>query len=382
MKSSTSKTIDTAWLVITSSCNLNCPYCYMDADNEQRGYSTEQFHSIIRFLKDTAVKTVIFSGGEPCTHPLLPSFIEQVTKQNISVGIATNGSIISQSLIDCFVKNNVFLQISIDAIRDNVFSKVRGKGIVSTISNNLQLLLNHHVPIALSCTLSDINCDHVIEVCEFAKRNNIQTIHFGPLIPTARCNRYELSFSRYYETCIQLYKYQINNYLDIRIDIVEELVSLISSINCGQCDTRLFYCNAMAGKNVEIDVEGNVRQCGLIEPLHHFNVFESTHIEPIGNQDHNSVINVINELPVGDIPLCAKCEYSSVCRGGCRACAFQTSSNVYGEIPYCGDIKRLINVIEDDFQNGKLDKYICFLKLMHKIDGIPGDPEVKKTGIY
>ena len=382
MKSSISKKIDTAWLVITSNCNLNCPYCYMDADNGQRGYSIEQFQSILRFLKDAATKTVIFSGGEPCTHPLLPSFIEQASEQGISVGIATNGSIIHQSLIDCFVKNNVFLQISVDTIRDSIFSKVRGKDIVSTISNNIQVLLNQHVPIALSCTLSDINCDYVIEVCEFAKKNNIQTIHFGPLIPTARCNRYNLSFSRYYETCIQLYQYQMSNYLDIRIDIIEELVGLISNMNYNLCDTPIYYCNAMAGKNVEIDIEGNVRQCGLIEPQHSFNIFESTNIEPVSSQVYSGVFNVINEVPVGDIPLCTRCEYSFVCRGGCRACAFQISGNAYGEIPYCGDIKRLIDVIQNDFRRGKLDNYICFLNLMRKIDGVSGNPVVKKTGIY
>ena len=376
------KEIETVWLEITSSCNLKCPYCYMDAHDKKNGYTIDQFLIILSFLKSECVNTVIFSGGEPCIHPLLSYFIECTAKANISIGVATNGTCISNDLFDCFRENGVFLQISIDAIRNIEFSKARGRDLVDIVTQNIKRATSYEIPIALSCTLSDINCDNIIEVCNFARENNIYTIHFGTLIPTDRCRKNKLSFSRYFEICSQLYEYQLQHYLDIRIDIIEEIVSLVSGIEHYPNNNSVYSCNAMAGKNLQFDCCGNVRQCGMIEPQYQFNFFSSDHIDSSKGQNASDIYNVIQKISATDIPICRTCRYISICRGGCRACAYQISGDVYGEMPYCHDIQRLIAKISEDYYHGRLDEYINYLKILHKVEGISDSRSVKKLGIY
>ena len=374
--------LETAWLEITSSCNLECKYCYLDTDKDKRSmYSIQQFNKIISLLAKLNIKNIILSGGEPCLHPKICDFIEIAVNKNFSVGVATNGTFISEELLKCFLDNKVFLQISLDSISEKEYLGICGKNMFLGVSNNIIRIVERNIPVTLSCTLSNLNYGSAIDICNFAIQNSISFVHFGILVPTKRCIKNHVSFDNFYDVAMDLYNYQLKNYYDIHIDFIEEIVSLLSSYDAKITASPVsFSCNAMAGKNIQIDVCGNVRQCGLINRLDCFNIFENDLTDE--QEITYAILSQIKPISSFELNDCSDCKFLSICRGGCRACAYHTTGNVYGKTPYCYDIQRFLGVVYSDYQNGKLQNYIKFLYLMKKANYLSESIYIKKHGIY
>ena len=354
----------------------------MDAKEKFCGYTDEDFINILSVLKTLDTEYIILSGGEPCMHPRILHFVDLAYESGLKVGIATNGTVITDRMLDCFARNKVFLQVSIDAIRYPEYFKSRGSDQLNKVVSNLKRLQKRDISVTLACTLTDLNAEYAIEICDFAKKMQLSTIHFGPVIPSGRCLSVGLKFQKFFTVMMQLYHYQIENYLDIQIDIVEEIVNLIAnSPEEGASET--FFCNAMAGKNIQIDVSGNVRRCGLIESAEPLNILDCFNRQgmTVGEIAEKCTCIAI-QTSATDIPLCRECEYIQLCRGGCRACAFNVTGDYMGELPYCNGFKRFIQVVKDDYHAGKLDGYLSFLQLMHLVERKRYDTTVKRIGIF
>jgi len=60
-------------ILITSSCNLNCPYCFAKTVKEDNSIikfmPVEEFDSILNWCRNLNIKEVSILGGEPTIHP-------------------------------------------------------------------------------------------------------------------------------------------------------------------------------------------------------------------------------------------------------------------------------------------------------------------------
>ena len=374
-----------AWLEITDACNLNCPYCYMGAGHVFHGYSMEDYTELLNFLRVLGTKCVVLSGGEPCLHPNIRGFIELACMKGFRVGLATNGTIVASDLIDCLIKNDVFVQISIDSIRRLEYSQSRGKNLLDKVVANISSLQSCGVSITLSCTMTDVNSASVLEICKFSKEMHIHTVHFGVLIPTERSQSTETEFSNLYDTLVMLYRYQIENFLDIQIDIIEESILpfvYFESAAVPEKQDSLYYCNAMAGKNIQIDTKGNMRQCGLIEQSVPLNIFHLLHHSHSTLQQIAELYcSTLKPVSVAHIPACANCTYKNFCRGGCRACAYCVYGEATSPLPYCTEMQKYFRFLDFEYKEGKMDDYITFLKLLGSVNDDFLDNSTKRNGL-
>ncbi len=360
--------IESAWVEITTRCNLNCQYCYMDANKTDVEFSLTQYSVVIDYLKRNNINQLIISGGEPCLHPLLTTFVELASKNSFDIGVSTNGTLISQPILDCFRKYNVNVQVSIDSMNCVNYELLCGYNKIQNLKTNIEKLVNSGITTSISCTLTDINANQVIDICDFAKSVGISYVHFGPLVKTNRSRIKNINFTKYYATLKKLYFYQLANFYDLRIDLIEELL-LPLAVDC--CEKK-FYCNAMAGCNIQIDSFGNVRQCGLIDSSYAFNIFScDAQIFPT---------MLIKPISVDDIGSCSNCEIKNMCVGGCRACAFNHGGDVLAPFPYCQETKKFAKEVLEDYNNGLLVDYLDYLKLMHNIT--LKNNSIKRLGIY
>lgn len=76
-------------------CNLACSYCDTSwANTEDAAFSLLSEYDLYRYIKETAVKNVTLTGGEPLLQPNIIDLLKLLTSDlDLSVEIETNGSI-------------------------------------------------------------------------------------------------------------------------------------------------------------------------------------------------------------------------------------------------------------------------------------------------
>lgn len=75
-------------------CNLNCSYCDTKWANEPNAeYKSMSVNEICELVKNTGVKNVTLTGGEPLLQDNIQNLIEKLILQGNRVEIETNGSI-------------------------------------------------------------------------------------------------------------------------------------------------------------------------------------------------------------------------------------------------------------------------------------------------
>jgi len=115
-------------IYITKKCNLTCPMCYTkDALNtpEPNALTLEEWK---RIIDSTSRNTVLdFCGGEIFFSPLTLPLLEYITRKKRLVSIITNGTTITEEMIDKFIEQKItYYMTSIDGM-EYYHDKIRGK---------------------------------------------------------------------------------------------------------------------------------------------------------------------------------------------------------------------------------------------------------------
>ena len=83
-------------------CNLSCSYCDTKwANTEDAGYNIMNEFEIYQYIKDTGVKNVTLTGGEPLYRDNIKVLLKLLSvDENINVEIETNGSVDLSELME------------------------------------------------------------------------------------------------------------------------------------------------------------------------------------------------------------------------------------------------------------------------------------------
>lgn len=92
-------------LYVTRRCNLNCIYCFANAEFTNRAWQDqpyemplEKIYDIIDQIADMKIKSITLTGGEATLRPDLPNIIEYITDKGIKIHFPTNAYSISDEL--------------------------------------------------------------------------------------------------------------------------------------------------------------------------------------------------------------------------------------------------------------------------------------------
>lgn len=110
--------------MITSRCNLNCPFCYGSQGGTEM--SLEQKKQIIKEISLLDNSHIIISGGEPLSSPDIVDICSFAKKNGIKVAIQTNGTYIST--LKQLLPFADWIGLPIDGISFNVCEKTRTMG--------------------------------------------------------------------------------------------------------------------------------------------------------------------------------------------------------------------------------------------------------------
>jgi len=127
----------------TAVCDLACPGCISeDLVSIGNSFSREKLMEMGQDFIDCGVKAVILiGGGEPLAHPQTGALINLLGKNDIHIGITTNGSFIHRFL-EPIAQYSKWTRVSMDAGSDGIFKILRptkgGKSKFGKIVNNMR----------------------------------------------------------------------------------------------------------------------------------------------------------------------------------------------------------------------------------------------------
>ena len=129
----------------TAVCDLACPGCISeDIVSLGNSFSSDRLMSIGEEFIDAGIKAIVLiGGGEPLAHPKIGDFISLVSRNDIHIGITTNGTYIDRHIKEIAFYSK-WTRVSMDAATDNIFTVLRptkgGKSKFNKIIKNIELL--------------------------------------------------------------------------------------------------------------------------------------------------------------------------------------------------------------------------------------------------
>lgn len=143
-------------LNLTQQCNLRCKYCYVENPGSQPFMNEKTARKAVDFIaefEDIEGFGISFYGGEPLLNfPVIKSTINYASKvgeekgfPEIKYHVTTNGTLLTDEMIDFFTAYDIDVMLSIDGpapIHDAMRVTPDGKGTHAKVSEALQKLID------------------------------------------------------------------------------------------------------------------------------------------------------------------------------------------------------------------------------------------------
>ncbi|MEN4006394.1 MAG: radical SAM protein, partial [Methanobacterium sp.] len=178
-------------MMVTRSCNLNCKYCYMDAN--EADYKIEHEYSIIdmlEHLETIKIDKLIIGGGEP----LLREDIFKILKKSVatvSTSILTNGTLINQKVAKKLKETGIQgISISLDSPYPEIHDQYRDDSF-DLVSEALKLCVKEEIDVDIGVCLTKKNFMDSLKLIEMAEDMNLKSITFEGLNPVGRAKECE-----------------------------------------------------------------------------------------------------------------------------------------------------------------------------------------------
>jgi organic radical activating enzyme len=169
------------WLELTNKCNLICAHCYAESGPHPTRKDVLTTSDYDRLLEEGAAlgcRAVQFIGGEPTLHRGLPELIAHARALGYEdVEVYTNGTVLPDTLLSCFVENRVSIAASVYADYADVHDAVTGRtGSHRRTIANLRRMVDADLDIRVGVITMDVNQDRVDATVSFLRELGIENV--------------------------------------------------------------------------------------------------------------------------------------------------------------------------------------------------------------
>lgn len=333
-----------AWEV-TRRCNLNCAHCR--AGSERGPYPGELDRAkaldILEQISQVGRPIVILTGGEPLLREDVFDLAEQGTQLGLRMVMATNGTLLTPSLIERMKASGIKrVSISIDGADPHQHDRLRQvPGAFNGAMAGIGLLREAGLEFQINTTVTRENAGQIKGILELAVRIGAVAHHLFLLVPTGRAREMVNQ-----EIGAEEYEGLLHWFNQMR-----DKVNLQLKATCAPHYYRILRQEARAkGEEVRFDTHGLdavtrgclggisfcfVSNTGIVQPCGYLELncgdLKESHFESIwqGSEVFNQLRNF--SAYKGK---CGRCQYLKFC-GGCRARAFEASGDFLAEEPLC-----------------------------------------------
>lgn len=332
------------WFHITNKCNLDCPYCYinksneaMDCDVAYRAIDNLANSALLYGMQGVSIK---FSGGEPLLcFDLIKTLVVYAKKWNnrgvkFSFHILTNGTLISEPIVQYLKQENITISLSLDGIgdwNDKVRFFKNGKGSFRQIEKAIKLLRKYRMRPFILTTVTVLNLRGLPDLTRYFLKN-----------------KFSFRFSLYRELGVS--KESLRNYNTDVIKVLHQCYDICEdnlptgdfSLIHQLCDIKLTKSRKRAcgigTKGIGVGHRGEIALCQSLfdNPVGHINKDDS--LTAIRNQKQFSA----KENIVDNYDSCKDCMWRYMCGGGCPVLTKLQYGKFNTNSPYCDVFKSCI----------------------------------------
>ena len=199
---------------MTSTCNLNCIYCYDKANHIMKKKENDNFKKRIPDIVESIEKLwknredrgeIIFHGGEPliidtANYEELMQKIKSIYP-NTKFSIQTNGTLINEKYIELFKEYNMHVGISLDGY-DEITNKYRvyknKKNSFNDVMRKINLLHRKDVDFGVIMTINSSIVGKEKQLYDFIKEYKLKC----NIRPAFKSNNEEIEYMTNEEYCI------------------------------------------------------------------------------------------------------------------------------------------------------------------------------------
>ena len=189
---------------VTRECNLKCSYCHMSSTSIKIKNSTKDqkkvIDGIINFILKTPNKniTIEFQGGEPLLKmAFIKEFVKiakeknKIFKKNIHFCITTNLTILTESILEFFIKENISISTTIDGNKiahDSNRPFRTGQGSYDIVMDKIDLLKKRNIKVGILTIITKKNLGKEKEIVDFFLNQNDKFIGINKIQKLGRAS--------------------------------------------------------------------------------------------------------------------------------------------------------------------------------------------------
>jgi len=336
---------------LTSRCNERCIHCYIPHENKTIDIEPSLFYDVLDQCRDMGVLDLTFSGGEALMHPHFCDFLRKAKEYDFSVGVLSNLTLLNDEMLSVLTQGvlsnvNVSLYSMTPEVHDSI-TKLPGS--FEKTKSNILKLIDHDVPVQISCPVMKQNKDSVTDVLEWGHEHKCRVINDYMIMArydhTTDNLQHRLSVEEAGKVIEDIMAHDViyqgkilaPDFESISVDnkdVSEDTV-------CGVCNTYL--C---------LVANGNVYPCSGWQGYIVGNVKET----PLqGIWDNSPKVKYLRGIRMKDFPKCLSCED----RGFCALCMAKNSNedpngNIFNINPQFCKINALNRKIVMDWKTKQL----------------------------
>lgn len=294
-------------------CNFHCQYCkqseYKSIVFSSSPKLVDQFFEKLNKANFSNIRTVRFWGGEPLVYWKTLLVLVPKIKQlypNASLGLITNGALLTKQKFDFLIKYNIITSISFDHIKDNQYNILNNNQIIQAIQHGL----DNKCQISFWNVPTNENFDFE-QTSKYLKskiqRSNL-VINYLPLKGYSGTDLYssvanKVLEKQYFDILSNNFSNNIGHYT-----IVEDCNRFIKKLLTKDSIDRSHGRCAYVAEGILIGLNGDVYNCnmrpskvGIIEDL-------------------SSIQRNKNMYSYNDYQQCVSCPFVQFCGGYCHTC--------------------------------------------------------------
>lgn len=343
-------------LLINYTCNFKCIYCYSAAGRSSKQVEFEKIKTVIDYLFCSGKKQVnpyiinFSGGGEPLlSFPLIKQAVEYIesvakgTDYKYTIGLVTNGSLITADIVDYFKEKNVDMAVSFEII-EHLQNKERGS--YESVANNIDMMLERGFPFGIRTTFTPESVTYMCDMIEeLAKRfPGIKRVVYDTVLSPDLFETPE-ELSLYYDNFISEYYKAKEKGSEYGIMVESIAVETLSMLRDRTCEGKIV-----------LTPMGTISSCARVsspqEALYDDYIYGTVNDGQI-QFDNTKFNEIISESNIYSQEECKYCYAKWNCGGGCRLFN-QSFSKEYFDVR-CNFVrkglgKQLFNVLCENYK--------------------------------
>ncbi|MFQ5992047.1 MAG: radical SAM protein [Nitrospiraceae bacterium] len=237
-------------------CNSACGYCDLPLNVGRYEMSRAEIRRVFTDLYEDGLRFIFVQGGEPLLRRDLPDILEDLASMGYSLTLVTNGTRFTPGLVARLAELPLNISVSLDTLDRTRYARIRGADQLPQVLAGIELLDDFPHPKYLTCIVSRLNQDDVLDVVRFAQERGFTPVVGAYHWEVERYGKVDVALQYDRKAVAQVFQQVMESGLIPRgyfRNYLRDNVNWLYGQSLERCDAGRY--------SIAIDASGNVAPC-------------------------------------------------------------------------------------------------------------------------